>query len=144
LIVKKGNPKGIKTIFDLARGDVTFVNRQKGSGTRVLLDYFLEKNSVKKNKINGYDTEVFTHGHLATLVKSGRVDVGLGIKSAAILFDLDFIHLFDEEYDLIVLEEFYRDWRFKIILDIISSKEFQKSARKFSGYDLSETGRVIG
>ena len=103
LIVKKGNPLNIKSIKDLV--NVRYINRQKGSGTRILFDYLLDKNNIKKADINGYEREEFTHMSLAKAIENGDADCGLGVYSAANIFGLDFIPICDEEYDLLLKEE---------------------------------------
>ena len=100
LIVQRGNPKGINNIKDLTRNDLTFVNRQRGAGTRVRLDFELDKLGIEINKIQGYNREEYTHLGLAAAVASGRADCGLGLAAAAQALDLDFVPLFEERYDL--------------------------------------------
>ena len=102
LIVRKGNPKGIRGIQDLSRTDVTFVNRQAGSGTRVLLDYKLGAAGIGAESIRGYGQEEFTHMAVAVDVLSGAADCGMGIYAAAKALDLDFIPVEREQYDLIL------------------------------------------
>ncbi len=143
LIVQKGNPKGIKSLSDLTRKDVRFVNRQKASGTRILLDYHLQKLGLDTSQINGYEDEEFTHLGLALRIKNNLADVGLGVAAAAEIFGLDFVPLFWEEYDLLILPEFVDDSRFKLMIDVILSKEFFDIASKLKGYDLSQAGKII-
>ncbi len=143
LIVQKSNPKGIKALEDLTREDIRFVNRQKASGTRILLDYHLSKLGIDTSQISGYDDEEFTHINLALKIKKGLADAGLGIASVAQIMDLDFIPLFWEEYDLLVLPEFTKDYRFQLIMNLILSEEFRNSALTWQGYDLSDAGIVI-
>lgn len=143
LIVQKSNPKGIKDLTDLTRKDVRFVNRQKASGTRVLLDYHIEKLGIDRSQINGYDDEEYTHINLALKIKKNLADVGLGIASVAQIMDLDFIPMFWEEYDLLVLPEFIQDYRFQLIMNLILSKDFCNRALTWQGYDLSNVGKII-
>ena len=102
LIVAKGNPSRIEGIADLTRDGIVFVNRQRGSGTRILLDYLLKKMGIDGSRIDGYGREEFTHLLVAAAVKSGRADAGLGIRAAARALDLDFIPIEHERYDLII------------------------------------------
>ena len=143
LIVQKGNPKGIKGIEDLAREDIRFINRQKASGTRMLLDHLLKEYGIAPSKINGYEIEEISHLGLAIKIKSGMADVGLGIESVARILDLDFIPIAKERYDLIVNKRFFESEVFKMVMEVLKSEEFRKEAEKIGGYDLSESGRVI-
>ncbi|AEH50536.1 molybdopterin biosynthesis protein [Pseudothermotoga thermarum] len=143
LIVQKGNPKNIKSLLDLTKKGVRFVNRQKASGTRILLDYHLQKLGIDPSHIEGYQDEEFTHLGVALKVKNGFADVGLGIALAAEIFNLDFIPLFWEEYDLLFLPEFLHDERFQLLLDVISSKDFLDFASKLKGYDLGQISKII-
>ncbi|MGB9694415.1 MAG: molybdopterin biosynthesis protein [Caldisericaceae bacterium] len=135
LIVKKNNPKNINSISDLVRPDVKFVNRQKGSGTRVLFDYLLRENGIDEMRVNGYDYEEYTHLGVANAVKLGNADCGVGIEYVARLFDLDFVNIKDEEYDLIVLKEELRKPDIRLVLETIKSEDFRKFARNFKGYE---------
>ncbi len=126
LIVAKGNPKGIKGITDLARRDVHYINRQKGSGTRVLLDYLISKENINPADISGYQQEEFTHLMVASAVANYRADTGLGIYSAASAFGLDFIPLIKERYDLIIPERYFQSKGIQKMLEIIGTKHFQE------------------
>ena len=143
LILPKGNPKGITTLLDLAREGVAFVNRQKGAGTRILLDYRLKQLGIDPTRITGYEREEYTHLAVAAAVKAGVADVGLGILGAARALDLDFVPLLKERYDLIIPEPHYRDPLLRPLLDLISSDGFAKEVEALGGYDTSETGRVV-
>jgi len=143
MILQKGNPKGIKDIKDLETKNVTFINRQRGAGTRVLFDYLLEKNEISKYRISGYNREEFTHMTLASEINSGSTDVGIGIQSAANAFDLDFIPVAEERYDLIIPENLMSDDRIIRILEVIRSETFKKQVEVLKGYDLSLTGKVM-
>jgi putative molybdopterin biosynthesis protein len=143
LIVPRGNPKRIGGIEDLAREDVTFINRQGGSGTRILLDYRLAELGISPDEIKGYDSEEFTHMSVAVSVLSGAADSGLGIYAAAKALDLDFIPIVVEEYDLVILEEFFEDEKIQVMLDVIRSQPFQDLVQQLGGYDTSRTGTVI-
>ena len=143
LIVSRGNPRAINGIEDLARDDVTFVNRQGGSGTRVLLDYRLAKSGIKPENILGYDQEEFTHMSVAVNVLSGAADTGLGIYAAAKALDLDFVPIVTEEYDLVIPEAFLEDQKIQLMLETIRSEPFKKLVNQLGGYDTSKTGTVV-
>ena len=144
LMVKKGNPKGIRGFEDLTRSDVTFMNRQSGSGTRVLLDYELGKQGIEPRDISGYETEEFTHMAVAVAVVSGAADAGLGILSAAKALDLDFIPVTKERYELIIPEAFIDTPPLNCLLEVIRSPEFARRVAALGGYDTKETGQLVG
>ena len=106
-IVPPGNPRSITTLADLRRDGITFVNRQRGSGTRVLLDYLLTQQAIAPTQIAGYEREEYTHLAVAAAVAGGRVAVGLGVLSAARALGMDFVPLQNEQYDLVIPREFY-------------------------------------
>jgi putative molybdopterin biosynthesis protein len=143
IMVKKGNPKNIKKVDDLTKEDIKFINRQKGSGTRVLLDYLLKKKGINPLNISGYSQEEYTHLMVASAVADGNVDAGLGILSAAKVFGLDFVPVTKERYDIIIPKEYYSSWKIQKILAIIKLKKFQKKVLSLGGYDLSQSGKVI-
>jgi putative molybdopterin biosynthesis protein len=143
LIVPKGNPRGIAGIEDLVGNDCVFVNRQAGSGTRILLDYRLASLNIDPDKIPGYANEEFTHMSVAVAVLSGTADVGLGIYAAARALDLDFIPVVIEEYDLAVAEAFFEDEKIRFMLDVIRSEDFKNQVKTLGGYDTSKTGTVV-
>ena len=143
LIVPKGNPKGIKGIEDLGREDVVFINRQGGSGTRILLDYRLGQIGISPEAINGYTNEEFTHMNVAVAVLSGAADAGLGIYAAAKALDLDFIPVVTEEYDLVIPAEHFESANIKTLLATIETTEFKKRVEALGGYSTVKTGSVI-
>ena len=140
LILAKGNPKGIKGLEDLTGKDITFVNRQAGSGTRVLFDYRLGKLGIQAESIKGYDHEEFTHMAVAVDVLSGAADCGVGIYAAARALDLNFIPLEKEQYDLIVPSFMIESPRMRLLLETIRSKEFKDRVSALGGYDPSRSG----
>ncbi len=142
LIIKRGNPKSIRQLADLAQPGITFVNRQRGAGTRVLLDYHLEQLHLNPEKITGYDREEFTHLAVAAAVASGRADCGLGITAAAHALDLDFIPLFQEKYQLVIPDQFYNDPLLSPIHDILASQAFRQEVSALPGYDISSMGNL--
>ncbi|TDA65304.1 MAG: molybdopterin biosynthesis protein [Chloroflexi bacterium] len=143
LMVARGNPKGIKGLTDLARTDVIFINRQRGAGTRVLLDYQLEKSGITPTQVNGYDLEEFTHLAVAAAVASGRADCGLGIPAAAQALGLDFIPLFHEHYDLIIPIEFAAGPLLAPLFEIMHNETFKRDVAALPGYDISRMGTLI-
>ncbi len=142
-IVPKGNPKSIKTIHDLFAEDISFINRQAGSGTRVLLDYELNRNQLDGEDIRGYEQDEYTHMAVAVAVLSGKVDVGLGIKSAANALGLDFVPLVEERYDLLIAGELFDTPMIQAILGVINTPLFQKRVEAMGGYSTRDTGKVV-
>jgi putative molybdopterin biosynthesis protein len=142
LMVKKGNPKGIQGIADLARGDVSYVNRQKGAGTRVLLDYLLRQEGVASAQVSGYAREELTHTAVAAQVRSGGADCGLGILSAARIYDLDFIPLCGEQYDLLASLSALESPQVRAFLRVLGSEPFAKRLERLGGYELDRPGRI--
>lgn len=143
IMVKRGNPKNIKGIDDLVKKDIKFTNRQKGSGTRVLLDYLLKKKGINPLDIQGYSKEEYTHLMVASAVAEGSVDAGLGILSAAKVFSLDFVPVAKERYDIIIPKEYHSFLKIQKLLTIIRSEKFRKKVLSLGGYDLSQSGKVI-
>jgi putative molybdopterin biosynthesis protein len=143
LIVKKGNPKGIQSLKDLTNPKVQFVNRQRGAGTRVLLDYHLNLMTISSDSIAGYNQEEYTHLGVAAAVASGRADCGLGVAAAAQALDLDFIPLFQERYDLVIPKQFAADDLLAPLFDLLADVRFRESVSKLKGYDVSVMGNVI-
>ncbi|MDW8325840.1 MAG: molybdopterin biosynthesis protein [Anaerolineales bacterium] len=143
LIVQRGNPKGIRTLADLYRDDVRFVNRQRGAGTRVLLDYEIGKLAFKTKGIRGYDFEEYTHLAVAAAVASGAADCGLGIAAAARALDLDFEPLFKERYDLVIPREHYESALLRPLLDLLHDARFRAEVAKLPGYDVRHMGEVV-
>ena len=143
LIVPKGNPENIKSIKDLKDKGLQFINRQPGSGTRILFDYKLKTLGISIHDIQGYENDEYTHMSVAVAVLSGRVDAGLGIQAAARALDLDFIPVVTEEYDLIIPDRFYKTRKIQALLDIIQTKKFQDRIQSLGGYGTQNTGKII-
>ena len=139
LILQKGNPKGIRDVADLAREDVLFVNRQKGSGTRILLDYLLKQNQMAPEGIRGYQREMTTHMAVAAAVKSGTADAGIGVFSAASVMDLEFIEIGFEEYDFAALNQYMETELMDAFVGTLKSWEFQEILNRLGGYEMSLT-----
>ena len=142
LMVKKGNPKTIRSLDDLCRDDVNFINRQRGSGTRILLDYHLNKEKIPFNKIQGYELSEYTHLGIASAVVSGRADCGLGIAAASVIYDLEFIPLFEERYDLIINKEF-NDQLLEPLINALTDQGFKDSLTELIGYKFQIMGEII-
>ncbi|MGB4153290.1 MAG: molybdopterin biosynthesis protein [Bacillota bacterium] len=143
LIVAPGNPKGIQGISDLVKPGVSFVNRQRGAGTRILLDLELKKLGISEDQISGYEHEEYTHMGVAASVANSVADVGLGIRSAARALGLDFVPVAWERYDLLMTKEFLHSSLMDKLLSIISSSEFKGQVESLGGYDLSQSGQVV-
>ncbi len=143
LMVTRGNPKGVKGLGDLTRPEVGFMNRQRGAGTRVLLDYQLHLMGVAASQIRGYNQEEYTHLGVAAAVASGRADCGLGIPAAAQALELDFIPLFHERYDLVIPKAFVGGGLLTPLFDVIGGAPFREAVSKLPGYDVREMGRII-
>jgi molybdate-binding protein/DNA-binding transcriptional regulator YhcF (GntR family) len=142
-MVAKGNPKNITGLEDLSRADVTFSNRQKGSGTRVWLDYKLRELGILPHSIKGYARELDTHIAVAMSIVRGEADVALGIQAAANSCNLDFLPATKERFDLVIPVNNYRSQLFAPILDIIQSDEFKKVVDEMGGYDTAQTGDTV-
>jgi putative molybdopterin biosynthesis protein len=143
LIVPPGNPKQLSELKDLARSDVLFVNRQRGSGTRVLLDYELKKLGLEPRSVRGYEREEYTHLAVAADVASGAADTGLGILAAARALDLEFVPLFNEQYQLVIPCAHYEAPILAPLLDILRGSAFAAQVDALGGYDVTDMGRVV-
>ena len=142
LIVPSGNPKGLANWQDIARADVQFVNRQRGAGTRVLLDYELDRQGVKAEQVKGYAREEYTHLAVAAAVASGMADVGLGIRAAARALDLDFVPLAHEQYDLVIPQAQYESGFLDPLLDLLGDEGFRTAVAALPGYDITPMGNI--
>ena len=142
-IVRKGNPKSITSFEDLVRDDVTYINRQAGAGTRVLLDYNLDRLGLDPAKIKGYEIEEFTHTTVAVAVLSGVADVGMGVLAAARALDLDFVPIATEQYDLVIPEEFLQDEKIRALLEVIKGDSFKNKVLALGGYGVDRSGEEI-
>jgi len=143
LIVAQGNPKGIGGLTDLTRPEVSFVNRQRGAGTRVLLDFKLRELGINPAEIRGYERVEFTHLAVAAAIVSGTADAGLGIMSAAEALNLDFVPLLKERYDLIIPRLYYDSPFLQPLLDILQQPSFRAEVESLGGYDTSQMGQVV-
>ncbi|MTI80273.1 MAG: molybdopterin biosynthesis protein [Firmicutes bacterium] len=143
LIIAKGNPKNINNLSDLTKQGVSFVNRQRGAGTRILLDYKLKELGIGAKDIHGYQHEEYTHMSVAAAVAGGSADAGLGIKAAAKALDLDFIPVVEERYDLCIPAEYWDEPVIQRLLKVMALPDFQQQVKGLGGYDLRDCGKVM-
>lgn len=142
--VAKGNPKNIQTWTDLTKPGITFVNRERGAGIRVLLDEKLHKLNIEHQTIAGYNHEEMSHLAVASCVARGEADVGIGIEKAALQVDgIDFIPLQRERYDLVIRKEDLPKPHFQSVLAVLKSTNFRNEISGMGGYDISQMGDVI-
>lgn len=143
ILVARGNPKGIGALADLARPGIRFVNRQSGSGTRVLLDYELKKSGIDSSSIAGYEREEFTHMAVAVAVASGLADAGLGVRAAASALSLEFIPVAAEQYDFLFRRSFFESTLGKRLMEILGSSSLKAAVAFLGGYDTSRCGEIV-
>ena len=143
LMVAPGNPRAIRDLRDLARPDVRYANRQRGAGTRVLLDYHLARLGIAAVAIAGYGNEQITHLAVAAAIAGGRADCGLGIPAAAAALGLDFVPLFQEEYDLVIPAEFFGSDLLRPLLDLLQEKALREAINALPGYDTRRLGQPV-
>jgi putative molybdopterin biosynthesis protein len=144
LMVIKGNPKRIRSFEDLLRDDVVFINRQNGSGTRLLTDKYLRDNKLSPGDIKGYDREEYTHMGVASAILTGIADAGMGILAAARALELDFIPIAKERYDLAIMKKYMENGPVSALLQIIrENTDFRISVENLGGYDVSDMGKIL-
>ncbi len=143
LILPPGNPLNIRALTDLAGPGRTFINRQRGSGTRLLLDWRMKELGLAPKHIDGYSDEEYTHMNVAAAVLSGRASAGLGVRSAANALGLDFVPVGVEEYDLVIPLRFWDDARMRALLAVLRDPAFAAAVDAMGGYDTSRTGEVV-
>ena len=143
MMVAKGNPLNIQSFADIAREGIRYVNRQKGSGTRILTDYLCKQNHLDTSAIYGYDREELTHTSVAAQIVSGSADAGMGIYSAAKLYDLDFIPICIEEYDLIIPDHAWDTPQVQQMIEILKSAAFRDRILALGGYTVDAPGTLI-
>lgn len=143
LFVARGNPKKIKTLADLKRPNVRFVNRQAGSGTRMLLELMLKKARIPTSKIGGFENTELTHAAVAAYIASDMADVGFGVETAARRFGLDFVPLIKERYFFAAEKSSLNASSMSSVVDILHSKEFGERIQQLEGYDAGDTGRIL-
>jgi putative molybdopterin biosynthesis protein len=143
-IVRQGNPKKIRTVSDIAKPTMRIINREKGSGARRLLDKQLQASRIKPNRVEGYREEVLSHLDVASRIKAGLADAGIGVRSVATICGLDFVPLQRERYDLVIPKAYYETLSgLKVLLDTIVSKSFRDELEALGGYDTRDTGKVV-
>jgi putative molybdopterin biosynthesis protein len=143
LIVAPGNPLGLARIDDLARPGVRYVNRQRGAGTRVLLDHELAQRGIEPEEVHGYEREEHTHLAVAAAVAAGRADSGLGVLAAARAFELDFVPIAREPYDLVLWRGTVEDPLLEPLWELLATQDFKKAVEQLGGYDTAEMGLRI-
>ncbi|MBQ3078282.1 MAG: molybdopterin biosynthesis protein [Clostridia bacterium] len=143
IMVAGGNPLGIRSFADLTREGLRYVNRQKGSGTRILTDYLCQQNNIDPASIYGYDREELTHTSVATQIAAGSADAGMGIYSAAKLYDLDFIPICIEEYDLLIPDHAWDTPMVQHMLRALKSEAFKEKILALGGYTVENPGEII-
>ena len=142
-IVQRGNPRSVRTFTDIARPNMKFINRQKGAGTRVLLDYNLRREGVDPDIIEGYEREEFTHMAVAAAVAGGSADVGLGILAAAKALNLDFFPVTEERFDLVIPEVYWNTPHITGLLEVLADPSFRREVEQLGGYSMRDTGQVV-
>ena len=143
LMVAKGNPLNIQCFADIAQPGLRYVNRQKGSGTRILTDYLIRQNGLDPTAIYGYEREELTHTSVAAQIVSGSADAGMGIYSAAKLYDLDFIPICIEEYDLLIPDQAWDTPMVQEMIATLRSPEFKEKILSLGGYTVEDPGEII-
>lgn len=142
LMTAPGNPKAIKGFEDISNTGISYVNRQRGSGTRILCDFLAKKHNIDANAVYGYNREEFTHTAVAALIATGSADMGLGIYSAAKMYDLDFIPVANEQYDFICRAEDLENEGVQAFIEVLKSEEFAERLEKLGGYTLNKPGTI--
>ena len=144
IIVRQGNPKKLRAVADFARPTVRMINREKGSGARRLLDRALQSADIPSARLKGYGDEVLSHLDVASSVKVGLADAGVGVRAAAAICGLDFIPLQRERYDLVIPKAHYESLQgLRTLLDLIVSKPFRDELEALGGYDTRDTGKLV-
>jgi excisionase family DNA binding protein len=143
IYLQKNNPKGIHSLEDIATKGVTFINRNQGSGTRLLLDFLLSEKHMDASAINGYHTEVESHLHAGLNVLKGEADSAFGIQHIAYILGLDFIPLFNERFDMVISKAHFYSNQVKTFLTFFEQPALVNHIRDFTGYDTTKTGNII-
>jgi putative molybdopterin biosynthesis protein len=143
LMVKKDSPKGIRSIKDLSNKGTTFINRNQGTGTRLLFDFLLREHKISQSAVKGYSKEAASHMEAGIAVLKSEADAAFGIKYTAHLLDLDFIPLFEERFDLVIPIDYFHTAQVKTFLALFEQPAFLHSIKDFTGYDLKNTGSIL-
>lgn len=142
--VKKGNPKGIRSFEDLRRPDIAIVNREPGSGVRVLIDEKLRQAGISTREVNGYDRIVNSHLEAAAAVNRGDADVAVGSEKHSLSVPgIDFLFIQDESYDMVIRKEDFNRKPYQKMIEIIRSEDYQKEVAGLGGYDVKDMGKII-
>ena len=141
-MVAKGNPLDIQKFADIAKEGVRYVNRQKGSGTRILADYLCKTEQIDMASVYGYEREEMTHTSVAAQIANGSADAGMGIYSAAKLYDLDFIPICVEEYDLIISDYAWNTPMVQQLMQVLKSDIFRQKLMELGGYTVDNAGEL--
>ncbi|WP_419394049.1 substrate-binding domain-containing protein [Cytobacillus praedii] len=141
--VKNGNPKNINSWVDLNREDVKIINRERGSGARILLDEQLRVHGIRSSEVNGYFSEETSHLTIASSIAGGKADIGIGIEKAAKIVGVEFVPLIKERYDLVLIKNEENKEIINRIHHILSSEEMKKDIQLMGDYDMTETGKVM-
>jgi putative molybdopterin biosynthesis protein len=144
LIVPPGNPKKLTSFSDVARKHARFVNRQRGSGTRRLIDHLLRESGIAPDGIRGYGTEEHTHRAVAATVATGQADAGFGVLAAAAELGLDFVPVLHERYWLVMRQTVHGTPEAQKLLETLGGKQLARIGRRFAGYDFDGAGTVVG
>jgi putative molybdopterin biosynthesis protein len=143
ILVGKGNPYKISSINDIIRNKLRYINRQNGAGTRMRLDQLLRKEGFDPSDLIGYVDEVLTHEQVGEYVAQGKADAGLAIESVAHKYNLDFVPLFKERYDLVMTNITYQTNLIKTLIETLHSTKFKDAVKKIGGYDLEHSGEIF-
>ncbi|MBC7514587.1 MAG: helix-turn-helix transcriptional regulator [Herminiimonas sp.] len=143
IMVAKGNPRSVWTIADLQRPELVFVNRQLGSGTRLILDLLLEQENLSSTPIHGFDNVELTHAAVAAYIASGKADAGLGVEAAARQFGLDFVPLISERYFFLCDAAVLQHAQFAPIVALLQTNEFKSKVNALAGYGTEQTGQIM-
>jgi putative molybdopterin biosynthesis protein len=142
-VVAKGNPLGVAGFRDLMRDDVRLINRQEGSGTRLLLDHHLEKAGLQRERIAGYANEVLTHVEIGLSILSGEADTGIASSSVSALFGLGFIPVARERFDMICDQSVFFQRGVQSLMEVLSGDMFRNRSSDLKGYDFKSAGRIL-
>ena len=137
------NPLGIRGFEDLSRKDVRYINRQKGAGTRVLLDYYLKKLRIKSSEVKGYENEVYTHLEVGISILSKEADVGIATVAVSKFFGLSFIPITTESFDMILDQSTFFEKGVQTMVEVLNSDEFRKRINKLGNYDFKNSGKIL-
>jgi putative molybdopterin biosynthesis protein len=143
IYVNSNNPKKVRSLEDIAAKHVSFINRNQGSGTRLLLDFLLREKGIETAQIKGYSKEVESHLQAGLTVLSGDAEVAFGIRYVAHILNLHFIPLFKEQFDLLIPEAYSQAAQVASFLACFDQGKLMQYAKDFAGYDLAKTGSIV-